>query len=125
MDRDSEAASRFVCTVRERCIFETGIKLATIYHQYVGTPFNAESVESLEKAIAGSIMVQPYVSDVSVSIDRSVLPPKEDHYSYVSLGGNMIDAVVEVTIDGITVRSEMRYDEALGYPLMYVSDIRG
>ena len=125
MDRDNEAASRFVCTVRERCIFETGIKLATIYHQYVGTPFNAESVESLEKAIAGSIMVQPYVSDVSVSIDRSVLPPKEDHYSYVSLGGNMIDAVVEVTIDGITVRSEMRYDEALGYPLMYVSDIRG
>ena len=125
MDRDSEAASRFVCTVRERCIFETGIKLATIYHQYVGTPFNAESVESLEKAIAGSIMVQPYVSDVSVSIDRSVLPPQEDHYSYVSLGGNMIDAVVEVTIDGITVRSEMRYDEALGYPLMYVSDIRG
>ena len=125
MDRDSEAASRFVCTVRERCIFETGIKLATIYHQYVGTPFNAESVESLEKAIAGSIMVQPYVSDVSVSNDRSVLPPQEDHYSYVSLGGNMIDAVVEVTIDGITVRSEMRYDEALGYPLMYVSDIRG
>ena len=65
MDRDNEAASRFVCTVRERCIFETGIKLATIYHQYVGTPFNAESVESLEKAIAGSIMVQPYPRSLS------------------------------------------------------------
>ena len=124
MDRDMEAASRFACTVRERCIFETGIKLATIYHQYVGTPFNNDSVASLEKAIAGSIMVQPYVTDVTVSIDRNVLPPKEDHYSYVSLGGNMIDAIVEVTIDGITVRSEMRYDEELGYPLMYVSDIR-
>ena len=124
MDRDNEAASRFVCSVRERCIFETGIKLATIYHQYVGTPFNGESIESLEKAMERSIMVQPYVSDVKVSIDRSVLPPKEDHYSYVSLGGNMVDAIVEVTIDGITVRSEMRFDEELGYPLMYVSDIR-
>ena len=36
----------------------------------------------------------------------------------------MIDAIVEVTIDGVTVRSEMRYDGELGYPLMYVSEIR-
>jgi hypothetical protein len=124
MDRDTKAASRVACTVRERCIFETGIKLATIYHQYVGTPFNGGSIDSLEEAIANSIMVQPYVSYADVTIDRSVLPPLEDHYSYVSLGGNMIDAVVEVTIDGVTVRSEMRYDEELGYPLMYVSEIR-
>lgn len=124
MDRDAEAASRFACTVRERCIFETGIKLATIYHQYVGTPFNGDSVESLENAISRSIMVQPYVSYAEVHIDRSVLPPVEDHYSYVSLCGDMIDAVVEVSIDGVTVRSEMRYDPGLGYPLMYVSDVR-
>lgn len=125
MDRDTEAASRFACSVRERCIFETGIKLATIYHQYVGTPFDSESVSSLEDAITKSIMVQPYVSHVEVSIDRSVLPQKEDHYSYVSLRGEMIDAVVEVSIDDVTVRSEMRFDEDLGYPLMYVSNITG
>ncbi|MCI2413518.1 MAG: dihydroneopterin aldolase, partial [Cuniculiplasma sp.] len=31
-----EAASYFHCTDRERAIFEAGIKLGSIYHQYVG-----------------------------------------------------------------------------------------
>ena len=123
MDRDKLAASRFNCTVRDGCIFETGIKLATVYHQYVGTPFDSSSIGSLETAIAESIMAQPYVTDVSISIDRSVLPDPRDNYSYVSLRGEMIDAKVTVSIENVSVTSEMRYDVELGYPLMYVSDI--
>ena len=71
MDRETKASDRFACSERERCIFETGIKLATIYHQYVGTPFNSISVGSLEEAISRSIEVQPYVEYAKVTIDRS------------------------------------------------------
>ena len=123
MDREEAANGRFACTERERCIFETGIKLATIYHQYVGTPFNAKSVSSLEEAISRSIEVQPYVVSARVKIDRSVIPEEKDEYSYLSLTGDMIDAVVKVRMGSTTVTAEMRYDEELKYPLMYVSSI--
>ena len=121
--READAASRFSCSVRERCVFELGIKLATIYHQFVGTPFDSGSVESLEDAIARAIRVQPYVSDAKVSIDRGMLNQYRDTYGYVSLTGDMIDAVVTVRIDGIEAVGEMRYDVELGYPLMYVSHL--
>ena len=121
--RETDAASRFSCSVRERCVFELGIKLATIYHQFVGTPFDSESVSSLEQSISKAIEVQPYVVSAEVHIDHSLLDPDRDTYGYVSLTGDMIDAVVKVRIDGIEAVGEMRYDEDLGYPLMYVSGI--
>ena len=123
MDREKAADDRFACTERERCIFETGIKLATVYHQYVGTPFNAKSVASLEEAISRSIEVQPYVVSAVVKIDRSVIPEERDEYSYLSLTGDMIDAVVKVRMGSTAVTAEMRYDKELKYPLMYVSKI--
>ena len=123
MDREKAADDRFACTERERCIFETGIKLATVYHQYVGTPFNAKSVASLEEAISRSIEVQPYVVSAVVKIDRSVIPEERDEYSYLSLTGDMIDAVVKVRMGSTTVTAEMRYDKELKYPLMYVSKV--
>lgn len=125
MDREKRASDMFACTERERCIFETGIKLATIYHQYVGTPFNLSSVSSLEKAIGESIRVQPYVVSAEVRIDRGVIPEAVDEYSYLSLTGDMIDAVVTVSIGSVEVTAEMRYDRDLRYPLMYISKVDG
>lgn len=121
--REIDAASRFNCSVRERAIFESGIKLATIYHQFVGTPVNPTSVEPLELAIEESILAQPYVSDVEVYIDRTRFSTGGDEYNYLSLTGDMIDAKVSIRIDDVTVVSEMRYDERLKYPLMFVSRI--
>ena len=123
MDREDRASEKFACSERERCIFETGIKLATVYHQYVGTPFNARSVSSLEEAISRSIEVQPYVEKAMIKIDRSVIPDEVDEYSYLSLTGDMIDAVVVVRIGSTRVTAEMRYDPELKYPLMYVSKV--
>ena len=122
-DRETLANSRFSCTVRERAVFEAGIKLATIYHQFVGTPVNLESVEKLEQAISKSIEVQPYVKSAVVTIDRSFFGEKADRYSYLSLTGNMIDAVIKIELDGYLVTAEMRYDRELDYPLMFISDI--
>lgn len=123
MDREDRASEKFACSERERCIFETGIKLATVYHQYVGTPFNARNVSSLEEAISRSIEVQPYVEKAMIKIDRSVIPDEVDEYSYLSLTGDMIDAVVVVRMGSTRVTAEMRYDPELKYPLMYVSKV--
>lgn len=116
------AASRFKCTLRERAVFECGIKMGTIYHQFVGMPVDIDSVSGLEKTMKDAIMVQPYVKDVSIKIDRTVFMKKDDEYSYVSLTGDMIDAKVTVEIDGVSATAEMRFDRELGYPLMYISE---
>ena len=123
-DRESIATSRFNCTARERACYEAGIKMGTIYHQFVGTPVSLSNVEDLERSIGNAIKVQPFVSDVKVKIDRSGFVMDGDRYSYRSLTGEMIDAVVTIKLDGVTLVSEMRYDAEMGYPLMFISDIR-
>ncbi len=123
MDRESAAGSRFACSPRERAVFEAGIKMGTIYHQFVGTPFSGDTVEGLERSIEEAVSVQPYVESVKVRIDRSALSGGSDRYSYCSLAGEMIDAVVTISLEGARVTAEMRYDPDLDYPLMFVSDI--
>ena len=122
-DREQLANDRFSCTARERAVFEAGIKLATVYHQFVGSPVNLDSVGSLEESISKSIEVQPYVESAKIKIDRSRFVKDGDTYSYLSLTGDMIDAIVVISLDGVRVTAEMRYDEQLKYPLMYVSSI--
>lgn len=121
--REEVAAGRFSCTDRDRAAFEAGIKMGTIYHQFVGTPVNLDTVEALEEGIRSAISVQPYVESVRVSIDRSRFVKDGDRYSYVSLTGDMIDAVVTIRLGSSRVVAEMRYDQDLGYPLMFISDI--
>ncbi len=53
-------------TDRERAIFEGGISMGALFHQFVGTPVSINTVESLEKAIVDSILLQPAIIDVCV-----------------------------------------------------------
>lgn len=122
-EREQRAADMFKCTVRERAMFEAGIKMGTIYHQFVGMPVDQTSVEILERSIEKSVIVQPYVEDVEVRIDGSCFRPKNDEYSYVSLTGNMLDVKLTIRIENIGVTAEMRYDRDLKYPLMYISSV--
>ena len=124
-DRESIATSRFNCTPRERACFEAGIKMGTIYHQFVGTPVNLATIHDLERAIEKAISVQPFVRDVRICIKCDSLKEGGDRYSYVSLTGEMIDAVVTIKLDGVILTAEMRYDDEMGYPLMFISDIVG
>ncbi|NOQ47550.1 MAG: hypothetical protein GQ576_00105, partial [Methanococcoides sp.] len=54
-------------TDRDNVLFEAGIKLGALYHQFTGSPVNLRTVESLETAIAQSISVQPCVEKITVS----------------------------------------------------------
>jgi len=120
--RDEKASQMFRCSDRDRALFEAGIKMGTIYHQFVGTPVDATNVKALEKAIESSIRVQPFVESVKV---RIIFDAKErsDTYDYISLAGEMIDAVVKIRVNDVAVIAEMRYDACLKYPLMYVSEV--
>ena len=124
-DRETLANDRFNCSARERACYEAGIKMGTIYHQFVGTPVNLSNVSQLERAIEDSIRVQPFVKDVRISIEKDSFVKDGDRYSYRSLTGEMIDAVVTIELEDVTLVSEMRYDEELGYPLMFISYING
>src|SRR5512140_1098788 len=87
--REEAASSYFKGSLRERAVFEAGIKLGTIYHQFVGTPLCAANVDILERAIEDGVRVQPFVKDVEVHIDRSTLRKKKrDEFDYQTLHGN-------------------------------------
>jgi hypothetical protein len=121
--RERLAEAYFNCSERERAVFEAGIKLGTIYHQFVGTPLDSSSVESVEKAIEEGVRVQPFVQGVRVRIDRSALRDKKDQYDYQTLTGPMLDVVLHIKVGSSVVKAEMRYVEELHYPLMCVTAI--
>jgi hypothetical protein len=121
--RDELAVKYFQCTKRERAIFEAGIKLGTVYHQFIGTPVSASNVDSLERAIEEGVKVQPFVEKVRVKIDRTSLRKKRNEFDYQSLTGPMLDVRVTIRIDEICVVARMRYIRELNYPLMFVERI--
>ncbi|MDD3397979.1 MAG: dihydroneopterin aldolase family protein [Candidatus Methanomethylophilaceae archaeon] len=122
-DREEKAKAYFQCDTRDRAIFEAGIKMGTIYHQFVGVPVDLSSVDILERSIERGVLVQPYVESVSVRIDRSHFRSKKDEYDYVSLTGNMLDVTLSIRIDDVRVIAEMRYVKELNYPLMFISGV--
>ena len=71
--------------------------------------------------VAGISIVEDLFESAGVSV--TPLVRDGDRYSYKSLTGEMIDAVVSIAVGDTRVTAEMRYDETLRYPLMYISDI--
>lgn len=118
------ARNYFNCTVSERASFEAGIKLGSVYHQFVGTPLSLENVEYLERAIEESMKVQPFVKDVHVRIDRSRIRKKQGFYKYLTLHGDMLDIDLEVQYEDKVAVCKLEYVEELDYPLMYIKEIR-
>jgi dihydroneopterin aldolase len=121
--REDLASRYFNCSERERAVFEAGIKLGTIYHQFVGTPVAAANVEILERAIEDGVRVQPFVKDVKVAICREALRRKKDEFDYQTLTGNMMNVELTVAVGGTTVVAAMDFKDDLHYPLMYVKEI--
>ncbi|WBF07386.1 dihydroneopterin aldolase family protein [Methanothermobacter thermautotrophicus] len=107
---------------RERAIFEGGISMGALFHQFTGTPVSLETADGLESAISESIKLQPAIMDVEVHIDREMIRKTAGEFGYVSLTGDMLSVrlTVEHGSERITVR--MEYLEELRYPLMYIED---
>lgn len=109
-------------TDRERAIFEGGISMGSLYHQFVGTPVNIDTCTSLEDAIRESIMLQPAVIDVVVKLDKELIKQATSLSTYVSLEGNMLNVEITTKIHDELVTTCISYNEELDYPLMYIKE---
>jgi hypothetical protein len=113
-----------VITQRDRALFEAGIKLGALYHQFVGTPVNMETVESLEDTISKSIFVQPYADDISVRIDRDMVTSRlNEKFGYCELEGRMLDVEARIVYGDTTALVGLKFDQTLDYPLMWIIDV--
>lgn len=118
------ASSYFSCTDQERAIFEAGIKLGSIYHQYTGIPVNKKNVELLERAIEKAVSAQPFVTDVKVAIDRRKVGKAVAAYKYKTLLGDMMDVEVTIEYRKAKVAGKMSWVPDMGYPLMRFKVLR-
>lgn len=109
-------------TPRDNAAFEAGIKLGALYHQFVGAPVSPATVASLEKAIADSIGVQPFVKEISVSIDRGMIAASLSSFGYTELKGPMLNVDAVIRYENYEASVGIRYKD--GYPLMFIEDIR-
>ena len=112
------ATRYFLCSDKERAIFEAGVKLGSIYHQYTGIPINDSNVEFLERAIEKAVSAQPFVTKVKVSIDRRKVGRSRPAYKYKTLLGDMMDVKINIRYGKALVEGRMAWVSSMKYPLM-------
>ena len=122
MDVDKEYFSNI--TTRERAIFEGAISMGALFHQFVGTPVNKDTKESLERAMEESLNLQPAIEKVEVEIRFDKLEQSMTEFDYTSLTGDMLDVKIHTKVDDVVAIIRIEFIEELNYPLMYVEEIK-
>lgn len=107
---------------KEKALFEAGIKLGAVFHQFMGVPISPENVDIMEKAIESCVILQPYVSSVSVKIDRANLSKDLSKFGYTTLNEKHLNVEVKINVGSSQVIAALRWDESLKYPLMEIED---
>ena len=104
---------------RDKAVFEAGIKLGALYHQFVGTPITTDTIDSLARIIEDSISAQPFVRSISVSIDGDMVAKKlNPKFGYCELEGRMLHVTLQVLYKNYIAQAELAYDEGMDYPMM-------
>ena len=101
---------------REQAIFEAGIKLGALYHQWVGTPISRRSAASVETAIEKAVILQPFVEEITVRLDRDLMT--ENAFGYSELPGLMFDVEIMTRVGFSYCRARLSPED--GYPLMEI-----
>lgn len=111
---------------RERAIFEGGITLGAIRHQFAGIPIRKDEavLKAVEEVIQRTMSLQPYKVQVDVHIDiNSIESEGRDPYDYESLKGSHMDVRVSVKYGRALATLRMRYIPELNFNLMYVETV--
>ena len=108
-------------TRREALLFEAGIKLGGVFHQYLGIPVSPGTAPQLARAIERAIGLQPYVRAVTVRLrpERGG-PVGRGRFAYRYLTAEMLDVVLTLADGPVTVTARLAYRPDLRYPLMRV-----
>ncbi|MEM3437979.1 MAG: dihydroneopterin aldolase family protein [Nitrososphaerales archaeon] len=113
-------------TDRERAIFEGGIALGAIYHQFVGIPIIKDKavIKALERAISKSMKLQPYRESVEVRINIDMIKGEKSHaYDYEILKGKHLDVKVKTKYGNSRATVRMRYIPEVDFTLMYIEKL--
>jgi len=106
---------------RESLLFEAGIKLGGVFHQYLGIPVSGRTAGSLARAIESAVGLQPFVRRVSVRIHPERGGPLgRGRFAYRYLVPEMLEVTVELVDGTSTVIANLRHRPDLRYPLMKV-----
>ena len=103
-------------TDREQAVFEAGIKLGALYHQWVGTPISRNSASSVETAIEKAVILQPFVEDITVNLNRNLMT--ENAFGYSELSGLMFEVEILTRVRFTYCRARLSPES--GYPLMKI-----
>ena len=108
-------------TGRETLLFEAGIKLGGVFHQYLGIPVSDRTAGALARAIEAAVGLQPFVRRVTVRIrpERGG-PLGRGRFAYRYLVPEMLDVTVELVDGTHAVVANLRHRPELRYPLMRV-----
>ena len=106
---------------REALLFEAGIKLGGIFHQYLGIPVSSRTARGLARAIEDAVSLQPYVDRIRVEID----PARggrtgRGRFAYRYLTPEMLDVRVRLRDGSTRVEARLVHRPDLRYPLMSV-----
>ena len=97
--------------------------MGALFHQFVGTPVNKNTKDSLETSMEESLKLQPAIDDVKVNIRFDKLEESMTEFEYTSLTGDMLDVKIYTKVENVTAIIRIEFIEELNYPLMYVENI--
>ncbi len=108
-------------TPREALLFEAGIKLGGVFHQYLGTPVSPRTAGPLARAIELALGLQPFVREARVAIrpERGG-PVGEGKFAYRYLTAEMLEVRVRLVDGPLEVEAKLAHRPDLRYPLMSV-----
>lgn len=109
-------------TEREALLFEAGIKLGGVFHQYLGIPVAPRTAVGLSRAIEAAVRLQPYVRSVQVEIDprKAPGPLGRGRFAYRYLTAEMLRVRAQLAHGRTRVDVELAFRPDLSYPLMRV-----
>lgn len=110
-------------TPRDTACFEAGIKLGTLYHQFIGTPVAPGTAAGLASAMAASVENQPRCVDAEVRLDEAAIAADANRFGYTGLRGHHIAATVHVEHEGVHVEATVALED--DYPMMRLRDVDG
>ena len=103
---------------REQAVFEAGIKLGALYHQWVGTPISRNSAVTVERVIEQAVILQPFVEEITVRLNRDLMT--ENAFGYSELSGLMYDVEIITRVGFTYCRARLAPEN--GYPLMKIME---
>jgi len=120
-DRPSHRAR---LTPREALVFEAGVKLGGIFHQYVGIPISARTAPSVARTIRDAVRLQPFVTRVRVRLDLAKGGPLgRGSFAYRYLTAEMLDVTVWLADGPVEVVARLAHRPDLKYVLMSVERV--